>query len=445
MLAHSSISTKLRALFAIAGNRHVPIYVLIDEYDNLANAVLARDGEAAYHALTRDDGFYRSFFAALKAGTNVGAMERLFVTGVSPLAMDDLTSGFNIARNLSLRPEFNAMLGFTENEVRGLLRDYDAKAPPERFEDALAIMRKWYNGYRFATKAQEDVYNTDLVLYYLAECRDAEAPPRRADRRQRARGLWQAAASAHRRRTSQRQLRSVAHGDGQGSRRVSRAAQLPASRTSTARQLPLAAALLRPAEHPRHGIGKARTRGAESDRPAAAAQLPARRLPGRRRVRRGLGRLGAPDATDGATRRVAAGAGLPGRGRSARRPACATTCAKRRWCQGFLAAYLGATDHFLFSTEREFAKGFVDICLEPFAAHHPQARHGYLIELKYVKRDGDEAKVDAALADAKAQLARYLTDETLARQRHDLAYTGLAVVFRGWELAHCEAVPWAVA
>ena len=78
--------------------------------------------------------------------------------------MDDLTSGFNIARNLSLRPEFNAMLGFTENEVRGLLRDYDAKAPPERFEDALAIMRKWYNGYRFATKAQEDVYNTDLVF-----------------------------------------------------------------------------------------------------------------------------------------------------------------------------------------------------------------------------------------------------------------------------------------
>ena len=111
---------------------------------------------------------------------------------------------------------------------------------------------------------------------------------------------------------------------------------------------------------------------------------------------------------------------------------------EEKMVQGFLAAYLGATDHFLFSTERELAKGFVDFCLEPFAARHPQARHGYLIELKYVKRDGDEAKVDAALAEAKSQLERYLADEKLARQ--DIAYTGLAVVFRGWELSRCEAV-----
>ena len=100
--------------------------MLIDEYDNLANAVLARYGEAAYHALTHDDGFYRTFFAALKTGTDAGALERLFVTGVSPLAMDDVTSGFNIGRNLSLSPEFNAMLGFTEDEVREVLHTYHA-------------------------------------------------------------------------------------------------------------------------------------------------------------------------------------------------------------------------------------------------------------------------------------------------------------------------------
>ena len=109
--------------------------------------------------------------------------------------------------------------------------------------------------------------------------------------------------------------------------------------------------------------------------------------------------------------------------------------------QGFLAAYLGATDHFLFSTEREFGKGFVDLCLEPFVARHERARHGYLIELKYVRReDDDEAQLDAAMAEAEAQLRRYLADDYLQRQGPDIAYTGLAVAFRGWELARCQAV-----
>ena len=114
--------------------------------------------------------------------------------------------------------------------------------------------------------------------------------------------------------------------------------------------------------------------------------------------------------------------------------------AGEKMTQGFLAAYLGVTDHFLFSTEREFGKGFVDFCLEPFAARHPRARHGYLIELKYVKRGECDAKLDAAMIEAKSQLERYLADERLHRQRPEVAYTGLAVAFHGWELARCEAV-----
>ena len=108
--------------------------------------------------------------------------------------------------------------------------------------------------------------------------------------------------------------------------------------------------------------------------------------------------------------------------------------------QGFLAAYLGVTDHFLFSTEREFNKGFVDICLTPFTARHRMARHGYLIELKYVKREDGEPELDVALADAKRQLAHYLEDDNVRQQRTEISYTGLAVIFHGWELMRCEAV-----
>ncbi len=123
ILAPPSIDGKLNRLFLYAGDQRIPLYVLIDEYDNFANTVLAYHGEPSYRAFTHGGGFYRNFFAALKAGTehSDGALERLFITGVSPITLDDVTSGFNIGSNISLEPRFNELLGFTEREVRDLL------------------------------------------------------------------------------------------------------------------------------------------------------------------------------------------------------------------------------------------------------------------------------------------------------------------------------------
>ena len=439
VLAHSSISTKLRQLFAIAGNRHVPVYVLIDEYDNLANAVLARHGEAACHSLTRDDGFYRSFFAALKAGTNTGALERLFVAGVSPLAMDDLTSGFNIGRNLSLRPEFNEMLGFTEAEVRDLLRDYRAaETLPQQAEAAMATMRKWYNGYRFASKARNDVYNTDLVLYYLAEGSAAEPPETLIDDNVRVDyGKLRHLLTAGGRLNGNFDLLRTAMTEGAVSCRVRRSCPLRELQhrdnflsllhylglLSIHPTAPDAAELVVPNQTARqllHGF----LRDAYRDVGAFAVDLDDLERLMRRMARHGEWEPALDFLAEAIRSQTSVRDYLRG----------------EKMVQGFLAAYLGATDHFLFSTERELGKGFVDFFLEPFVARHPLARHGYLIELKYVKRDDVEAKVDAAFAEAKSQLGRYLADDHLERQRHDIEYTGLAIVFRGWELARREAV-----
>ena len=97
----------------------------------------------------------------------------------------------------------------------------------------------------------------------------------------------------------------------------------------------------------------------------------------------------------------------------------------------------------MFHTERELNFGYADIVLEPFVARYPTMRHGYAIELKYLKRedDDDEARAAAAVREAVDQLRRYLADERLARQYPSVRFTGLALVFRGWELARCEAVP----
>ncbi|MCY3761168.1 MAG: AAA family ATPase, partial [Gemmatimonadetes bacterium] len=143
-----SVNGQLNELFLYAGDRGIPLYVLIDEYDNFANTVLAYHGEEAYQSFTHGGGFYRNFFATLKdgAGQSRGGLERLFITGVSPITMDDVTSGFNIGRNISLRPEFNDMLGFTEEEVRGLLEMYrDHGVLNQEVDAALEVMREWYN------------------------------------------------------------------------------------------------------------------------------------------------------------------------------------------------------------------------------------------------------------------------------------------------------------
>ena len=177
--AASTANGQLDELFLHAGREEIPLYVLIDEYDNFANTILAGQGAEAYYAFTHGGGFYRSFFATLKAGTENGSVERLFVTGVSPVTMDDVTSGFNIGANLSLHLEFNEMLGFTEREVRHIVEAYrDLDVFDQDVETALDTMREWYDGYRFAETAESVIYNTDMVLHYLKHSVPNKAGPR---------------------------------------------------------------------------------------------------------------------------------------------------------------------------------------------------------------------------------------------------------------------------
>ena len=179
ILAHPSIDGKLNQLFEYAGEHGIPLYVLIDEYDNFANTILAYRGAEAYHSFTHGGGFYRNFFATLKSGAgHGGGVERLFITGVSPITMDDVTSGFNIGRNISLHRAFNEILGFTEAEVRDVLEGYrDHGVLDQDVDEAMAVMGEWYNGYRFAKGAHNDLYNTDMVLYYLKASIPNDEPP----------------------------------------------------------------------------------------------------------------------------------------------------------------------------------------------------------------------------------------------------------------------------
>ena len=178
--ARSSLDGKLQELFQYAGVRGIPLYVMIDEYDSFANTILADRGPEAYESFTQAGGFYHRFFAILKvgAGESGGGIERLFVTGVSPIPMGDLISAFNIGVNISLNRKFNEMLGFTAAEVRGLLELYrDRGVFDQDVDTAMGLMSEWYNGYRFAADVETDIYNTDMVLYYIKQSVPNEPPP----------------------------------------------------------------------------------------------------------------------------------------------------------------------------------------------------------------------------------------------------------------------------
>ncbi len=463
VLEHPSASGKLNALFREARRRGVRLYLLIDEYDNFANTILAHHGADAYHELTHGSGFYRNFFAALKggAGRSGGGLERLFITGVSPITLDDVTSGFNIGKNISLEPGFNAMLGFTEAEVRGLLRIYRKAGVFSLDEDAaLDVMREWYDGYRFAEGAKETVYNTDMVLYFLdAAVPDKPMPNKLIDvnvridygklrhlltvSQGRARAVWGGAggpdgeAGARQLNGNFDLLRQVV-GEGQADAEIQ--GSFPLERLDQRDNF----------------LSLLYYFGLLSIREAVAGDVRLH-IPNQTVRQLLYGQL--RDAYDdvgvlsvdlvffaGLLRRMARdGEWQPAfdflRDAIAEQTSIRDYLDGEKVIQGFLAAYLGVSRHFLMRTEPELGKGFADISLEPFAAQHPELRHGFLIELKYLKRgeDASKAKVHAVVEDAHEQLRRYLAEDRLAQAYPSAQFTGLAVVFHGWEMVSCQA------
>ena len=159
---------KLNLIDAEAKNRNIPLYLIIDEYDNFTNVVLNEHGEKVYWALTHASGFYRDIFKVFK-----GMFSRIFMTGVSPVTLDDLTSGYNIGWHISTKSAFNQMLGFSEEDVREMFEYYKENGgirPDCDVEAVIEEMKPWYDNYCFsedALRTQSKVFNCDMVLYYL--------------------------------------------------------------------------------------------------------------------------------------------------------------------------------------------------------------------------------------------------------------------------------------
>jgi len=148
-------------IFKTLQEQNLELMILIDEYDNFANKLLLREKTEYLGLVSEKTASFKQFFTVLKTATsgNDSPLKRMFITGVTPMTMFDVTSGFNIGSNISLHPYLNDMLGFNESELDEILDYYKLDVDNN-------ILREWYNNYKFNARS-ESVYNTDMILYFI--------------------------------------------------------------------------------------------------------------------------------------------------------------------------------------------------------------------------------------------------------------------------------------
>ena len=441
---------KFNEIVARARLRGREIYLIIDEYDNFTNAMMRDEADPDYRSVTHGAGFYRNWFKAFKEGCS-----RIFMTGVSPVTMDDLTSGFNIAANLTQLPAYNAMAGFSEAEVVKMYSDFKGMGGFTEGDPAEIVksIKPWYDGYCFSTAqiGKECVFNSDMALYYLKALVDDGQPPENmvdpniktdyeklkiiADIQRRQCGGVSAASAD-------------ASSDGAGS--------------AVEGVLPVTEQLAATGE-----ISFDLVESFPADRISDLANFHSLfhyygivSMQGRRRgqtvfkipnvcVRRQLfdylrdayRRTRTPDWM--AWSRLAGafaydGDWTPFLKRLARDYAETTPVRGGLQgeirVQGYMQAEFGHLKFYLLAPEMELSRGFCDFCLFPERVHYGDVLHSYIVELKYAKADASDAEMAAKVAEAKAQLAKYRADRAVPSLAHGTTLHQIVFVFRGAEL-----------
>jgi len=169
----------LNDIFDYTLDNNLRLYILIDEYDNFANRLFLNSREDYLNIVTKKTAPFKQFFTTLKAGTsgNNAPIKRMFITGVTPMTMYDVTSGFNIGKNISLTSQFHNMIGLDKEELKSALREYNLL---DRVD--IKMLKEWYNNYTFSRKIKNAIYNTDMILYFISKfLEDGELPDEMID------------------------------------------------------------------------------------------------------------------------------------------------------------------------------------------------------------------------------------------------------------------------
>ena len=414
-----------------------PLYLIIDEYDNFTNTVLNEQGEDVYWAITHAEGFYRDIFKKFK-----GSFERIFITGVSPVTLDDVTSGFNIGWHISTKEEFNQMLGFSEEDVREMFAYYKNVGEIPAGSDIEAIiseMKPWYDNYCFsedALETQSRVFNCDMVLYYLRNYMSrGEGPKEMIDPNTK---------------TDYNKMKRLLQLD-----------KLDGDRKGVIRTIAeMGEIMCRIYEtFPAHEITKPEIF------PSLLfyyGMLTIKEVMGNQLI------LGIPNnnvrkqyysflmeeyqavrhinLNDLATRYTFMA--LRGKWREALEymaDAYAKVSSVRdgieaeRNLQGFFMAYLNLNDYYYTAPELELSHGYCDFFLLPDLTHYA-TKHSYILELKVLSKNATDDEAERQWSGAVEQINRYAAAPRVEALRQGTELHKIIMQFRGWELARMEEV-----
>ena len=440
----SSAPDILTNLMLLCKGAQQKLYVIIDEYDNFANTILSTVGKEAYRDLTHGPGFFRSFFNALKKGaTGTGApVTRSFITGVSPITMDDVTSGFNIGSNVSLESAFNRMLGFTEDDVGEMVEYYrSAGLIEDSTGDLLEIMGQWYDNYLFSEEDDVKLFNSDMVLYFINNYLSRKKlPDNLIDRNVRVdygklRHLV----------IIDRDERKLPTANGNFSK-LKEIIEQGGTSANIVEGFPLEE--LKDPENFKSllfYLGLLTVKGPDKDK--LRLEIP------NETVKRlyydyiekayretGMFNLDLDRYADLMTGMAYDGKWRPLlefiTGRMKESMSLRDLMTGEKSIQAFLNVYLGLSDLFIIHVEREMNKGYADIVMEPFLARYEGIKYSYILEIKYIKAGvaPGEEQVRQLKSQAEDQLRSYSIDEKFERAMGKTDRVKIVLVFSGHEL-----------
>ena len=429
----------LGSLCQSAQNKGYKIYLILDEYDNFANNILVDYGNERYRSITHGNGFFRGFLKVVKDYSN-SVIERIFLTGVSPVTMDDLTSGFNIADNYSSNSAFNNMIGFNEYEVRTLIDYYkNCTVLPHTTDELIEMMKPWYDNYCFSTESLDEpsMYNSDMVLYFMNRyLLNKRIPTNMLDANIR---------------TDYNKLRHLIHVDktfGENASVVQEIVEKGATAGIIADSFP--AEDIIKAENFKsllYYYGMLTIHGTRG--PMNILSIPNQTV---REQLYGYMIEIYQQATDLSLDvdklnflmydMAYEGNWAPYFKHIAER--LDNQSSIREFIEGeahvkaFILAYLGLNSYYIARPEYESNKGYADIFLQPRLLQLPDMAYSYCIEVKYAKRDAADMEIEKLTVDAKTQLKQYAASEWILQDKGTTELKSIVLVFKGWKLVKVE-------
>lgn len=429
---------RLNFINDVARSAGSKLYLIVDEYDNFTNNVLNIKGHDAYHALTHGTGFYRDVFKLFK-----GMFDRIIMLGVSPITLDDLTSGYNIALNITMDPRFNQMLGFSEDDVRQMIRYYkeEGAIKEDVTEDSIIDdIKPWYDNYCFAKGSfgrEPSMFNSDMVCYYmnnligLGRRPDDLVDPNTMTDYGKLKRLIEID-------TLEGERLNVVHDiTEQGYVYGQIVSHFPAERMMEFGNF---LSLL-------YYYGMLTIGGVEGE--LLKLTIPNNNV----RLQyyhylldeyQSISRVNTTELSLYFSR-----AALHGDWQPLIKYICRayhdTTAIRQliegeRNLQGFMNAYLTLTNYYLIAPEMEFSHGYCDFFLLPNYAVYPMVKHSYILELKYLKADAADADAKRQWSEAVEQITSYAADKKLQSMLHGTQLHPIVVQIKGYDAIRIEEV-----